>query len=169
MFDVLLASGAHRDIKLRWFTTSALSHGLLLALAIGATRSAMEAARTAVPNDEILLFIPRAPEAPPPIRAEKPAIIVNLGDPPPQGFQTVPPLSEIPSVIPPVDLNQRPFDPRDFTGRGMEGGVADGVVGGTGPGPVDQDATRQPRTSPASSLPWCCPSQRPSTPLGWPR
>ena len=34
----------------------------------------------------------------------------------------MPPVSEIPTVIPPVDLNQRPFDPRDFTGRGMEGG-----------------------------------------------
>jgi len=35
-------------------------------------------------------------------------------------------------VIPPVDLTQRPLDPRDFTGRGVEGGAAEGVVGGTG-------------------------------------
>src|SRR5207344_1394360 len=41
--------------------------------------------------------------------------------------------------------DQRPFDPRDFTGRGVEGGVAYGVVGGTGEvdpdmAPTDRDA-----------------------------
>jgi TonB family protein len=128
MFDVLPASGTHLDLKVGWFTTSALSHGLLLVLAIGATRSAMEAARIAPRDDEILLFVPRAPE-PPPIGTEKPATIVNLSDPPPQGFQTVPPVTEIPTVIPPVDLDQRPFDPRDFTGRGMEGGAATNLPG----------------------------------------
>lgn len=139
MFDVLPASGAHLDLKVRWLTTSALSHALVLALAIGATRSAMDAARIAPPDDEILLFVPRAPEPPPPPEpAEKPATVVNLADPPPQGFQTVPTVTEIPTVIPPVDLNQRAFDPRDFTGRGVEGGVADGVVGGTGPVRVDE-------------------------------
>jgi TonB family protein len=139
MFDVLPASGTHLDLKVRWLTTSALSHAVVLALAIGATRSAMDAARIAPPDDEILLFVPRPPEpAAPPERAEKPATVVNLADPPPQGFQTVPPVTEIPTVIPPVDLNQRTFDPRDFTGRGAEGGVADGVVGGNGPVRVDE-------------------------------
>ena len=154
MFDVLPASGTHLDLKVGWFTTSALSHGLLLVLAIGATRSAMEAARIAPRDDKILLFVPRAPE-PPPIGTEKPATIINLSDPPPQGFQTVPPVTEIPTVIPPVDLDQRPFDPRDFTGRGMEGGVADGVVGGTGPVRMDeiyQAATNLPGFEPAMVL-----------------
>jgi TonB family protein len=41
-------------------------------------------------------------------------------------------LADIPDVIPPVDLTQRALDPRDFTGRGVEGGLAAGVVGGTG-------------------------------------
>jgi protein TonB len=31
-----------------------------------------------------------------------------------------------------VDLSAKAFDPRDFSGRGVEGGIADGVVGGTG-------------------------------------
>jgi protein TonB len=51
---------------------------------------------------------------------------------------------DIPNLIPPIDLNQRPLDPRDFTGRGVEGGVADGVVGGTGP--VAMDAIYQAST-----------------------
>ncbi len=156
MFDVLLASGAHRDIKVRWFTTSAVSHALVLALAIVGTRSAIDAARTAPPDDQILLFVPPAPDPPPPPdEVERADRVIKLADPPPQGFQTVPPVSAIPTVIPPVDPTQRPFDPRDFTGRGMEGGVADGVLGGTGPVRVDeiyQATTNLPDFEPAMVL-----------------
>jgi protein TonB len=38
-----------------------------------------------------------------------------------------------PKDIPPVDLDQKPFDPRDFTGKGVEGGIGTGIEGGTGP------------------------------------
>ena len=54
-------------------------------------------------------------------------------NPPPKGFQTVVAPTDIPKDIPPIDLNEKPFDPKDFTGKGVEGGVATGVVGGTGP------------------------------------
>ncbi|MCH7476122.1 MAG: energy transducer TonB [Gemmatimonadetes bacterium] len=37
----------------------------------------------------------------------------------------------IPTDIPPVDFGEQ-FDPRDFSGVGVEGGVFDGVKGGTG-------------------------------------
>ncbi len=40
--------------------------------------------------------------------------------------------TEIPAGIPEVDLRQRALDPRDFSGRGVEGGVGRGVVGRTG-------------------------------------
>lgn len=132
MFEVLVASGAHSDLKISGLTTSLVTHLLVGALAITATRAALEAPRVALP-EEVMLLIPKAPEPAPPPRPEKAATIVNLVDPPPQGFQTVAALTEIPDVIPPVDLNERPFDPRDFTGRGVEGGVFNGVVGGTGP------------------------------------
>ncbi|HEY6947272.1 MAG TPA: hypothetical protein VI297_00540 [Gemmatimonadales bacterium] len=59
-------------------------------------------------------------------------------EPPPKGFQTVVAPTDIPTTMPPVNLHERPFDPRNYTGRGMEGGVAYGVVGGTGV--VDPDA-----------------------------
>lgn len=48
--------------------------------------------------------------------------------PPTEGFQTIPPLSEIPSALPPVDFSRRPFDPRDYTGIGAENGIAGGVA-----------------------------------------
>ena len=55
-------------------------------------------------------------------------------DPPPvqlgdalKGFQTVAVPAQIPTNIPPVDLQQR-FDPKDYSGSGIEGGRASGVV-----------------------------------------
>jgi protein TonB len=48
-----------------------------------------------------------------------------------KGFQTVVVPAQIPTPIPPIDLQQR-FDPRDYSGSGIEGGRANGiVVGGT--------------------------------------
>jgi len=38
----------------------------------------------------------------------------------------------IPTEIPPVNLNEK-FDPKNFSGKGVEGGIATGVIGGTGP------------------------------------
>jgi TonB family protein len=42
-----------------------------------------------------------------------------------QGFQTVAVSAQIPSDIPPVDLQQR-FDPKDYSGSGVEGSRASG-------------------------------------------
>jgi protein TonB len=58
-------------------------------------------------------------------------------NPPPKGFQTVVAPTDVPTGIPAVDRSQRPFDPADFTGQGVEGGVGYGVEGGTGT--VDPD------------------------------
>src|SRR5213593_2160925 len=58
----------------------------------------------------------------------------KAADPPPvqladalQGFQTVDLPAQIPTDIPPVDLQQR-FDPKDYSGSGVEGGRANGIV-----------------------------------------
>src|SRR5215207_2603559 len=132
MFDVLIASGAHLELRPRWVTTSVLTHALLVTLAVMATRAALDAPPVSAPESAILLFVPKPPSPPPPeVKRESPPSVV-VADPPPKGFQTVAALTDIPQVIPPVDLSQRPLDPRDFTGRGVEGGVAEGVVGGTG-------------------------------------
>src|SRR3989442_2195680 len=57
-------------------------------------------------------------------------------DPPPvqladalQGFQTVALSAQIPTDMPPVDLQQR-FDPKDYSGSGLEGSRAGSVVSG---------------------------------------
>jgi TonB family protein len=58
--------------------------------------------------------------------------LVLAADPPPRGFRTVVAPGDIPTDILPADVSETPMDPRDFSGRGVEGGVAWGVVGGTG-------------------------------------
>ena len=44
-----------------------------------------------------------------------------------RGFQTVTVPAQIPTDIPPIDLQQR-FDPKDYSGSGIEGGRANGIV-----------------------------------------
>jgi len=46
-----------------------------------------------------------------------------------KGFQTVVVPAQIPTDMPPVDLQQR-FDPKDYSGSGIEGGHASGIVVG---------------------------------------
>jgi periplasmic protein TonB len=48
-----------------------------------------------------------------------------------KGFQTVAVPAQIPTDVPPVDLQQR-FDPKDYSGSGIEGGRANGIVVGGG-------------------------------------
>jgi TonB family protein len=139
MLDVLMASGPAAQVKTPWLTASIVTHALVIALAVVATRAALNAPPLVPRESMILLFTPKPPEPPPPPQAkpEHSTPIVSLAAPPPQGFQTVIAPTDMPKMIPPVDLNQRPLDPRDFTGQGVEGGVAEGVVGGTGPVTMD--------------------------------
>jgi periplasmic protein TonB len=137
MFDVLLESGPHAQLRVRWLTTSVVTDTLIVVLAVLATQAALEAPNI-IPERAVFLFAPKPPDPPPPEpRAQPNASTVVVAEPPPKGFQTVVAPVDIPNLIPPVDLNQRPLDPRDFTGRGVEGGVAHGVVGGTGPVEMD--------------------------------
>jgi TonB family protein len=84
------------------------------------------------PVDTTMVFL-KPPEPPPPPPEQPPPDVVVSANPPPKGFQTVVAPTDIPKDIPPVDLSEKPFDPKDFTGKGVEGGIATGIVGGTGP------------------------------------
>jgi TonB family protein len=141
MLDVLIASRSPRTLRPRWLSGSLIVHLTLFLLAVQASRVEPGPAGPVV-ADTTLLFLPRL--APPPVREADPVrpsggggdgsggALVLAADPPPRGFRTVVAPGDIPSGIPPVDLSEAPMDPRDFTGRGAEGGVAWGVVGGTG-------------------------------------
>ncbi len=44
-----------------------------------------------------------------------------------KGFQTVVAPTDIPTNIPPINLQEH-FDPKDYTGTGVEGGIGTGIV-----------------------------------------
>jgi periplasmic protein TonB len=133
MLDILVASHAGLQVRPRWLTTSVLTHAAVITLGVLATKGALDRPR-GLPDSAIPLYVPPPDPARPPagVKPAPAAPAVAIAEPPPKGFQTVAAPADIPTVIPPVDLGERPLDPRDFTGRGVEGGIAAGVVGGTG-------------------------------------
>lgn len=66
---------------------------------------------------------PKEPPPPPPKEVFK--------APPPKGFQVLRAPVEIPIKIPEIDLSKKVTDEADFTGKGVKGGIAKGVEGGT--------------------------------------
>ena len=131
MFDNLMASKPlHGGVQksLPSVLTSFSIHGGVVWLAVVATIKTAEVIEEAQ-ADTTMIFLTQEAETPdeaPPVQE-----ILSI-DPPPKGFQVLAAPIEIPTEIPPIDLSER-FDPRDFSGVGVEGGIFSGVVGGTGP------------------------------------
>ncbi len=130
MFEYLIES---KPKKVRTFKQQAMSVVLHLVIgyaAITATKGAAEELTKVLQDTTNFMLAPPPPPPPPPDTPPPEAIVT--ANPPPLGFQTVMPPTEIPKDIPPVNLNER-FNAADFTGKGVEGGIATGVAGGTGP------------------------------------
>ena len=122
MFDTLIES-KHQAKRGQLFGTGMLSlfiHTVLIAALVYATLQAGQA-DTAVKVDTAMVYIQqeqqKQPDQPPP-----PQLDIQL-----KGFQTVVAPTDIPTNIPPVNLNEK-FDPKDFSGVGVEGGSATGIV-----------------------------------------
>lgn len=135
MFENLIESNRKVNVKsmLGNSLVSLVVHVVLILAAVYATLNAGEAVRERV--REVAMVVQtkqeeKKEEPPPPEQ-------VATVNPPPKGFQTLSIPTNIPVDIPPPQLNQR-FDAADFTGVGVEGGVARGVEGGTGPVVTDQ-------------------------------
>lgn len=94
-------------------------HAAVIAAAVYATVSAHGDAAAAKADTTLVYVAPQEQqhEAPPP-----PELRVPL-----KGFQTVTVPAIIPTAIPPVSLQEH-FDPKDFSGIGVEGGTATGVT-----------------------------------------
>jgi protein TonB len=128
MFDMLIESKPKKEKTLGQTALSVVFHVVLIFAAVKATQGAAEQVKKIV-NTEAMAFLapppPPEPEPPPPDAVHSP-------NPPPQGFQTIQPPREIPTSIPPINLSEK-FNARDFSGKGIEGGIQKGVIGGTGP------------------------------------
>jgi protein TonB len=137
VFDHLIESRKTTDLGsvLRNSAASLVVHAVLISGAVAATLGAGKG-----PNEHVRAVAvtvqtqkqeeKKKDEPPPPER-------VATVNPPPKGFQTLSIPTNIPVDIPPPQTNQR-FDAADFSGVGVEGGVARGVEGGTGPVVTDQ-------------------------------
>jgi periplasmic protein TonB len=131
VFENLIESKHKKQRTLGQTALSLLLHGLLIFGAIKATQGVAETIRDR-PVDTTMVFL-KPPEPPKPPPEQPPPDVVVAANPPPKGFQTVVAPTDIPTDIPPIDLDEKPFDPRDFTGKGVEGGIGTGIEGGTGP------------------------------------
>jgi periplasmic protein TonB len=67
--------------------------------------------------------------APTPPKVNVPKVVAPA---PAQGFKVVPPVINIPTKLPSIDLSKAITNAADFSGKGVAGGSASGVKGGTG-------------------------------------
>ena len=132
MFENLIESKPKKQRTVGQSVVSVVLHGILIFFAVKATQGVAEAVDDG-PIDTTMVFL-KPPEPPPPPPPPPPEEVVVVQNPPPKGFQTIVAPTDIPKDIPPIDLKEKAFDPKDFTGKGVEGGIATGVVGGTGSG-----------------------------------
>jgi periplasmic protein TonB len=133
MFDQLLESKAKKQKRTGGTVISVIVHALLMAGAIYATRKTAEALEK--PKEEKVVLQETKKDEPEPEKPKEPPPkdLVVSQTPPPKGFQVLTPPIDVPDVIPEVDLNRKATDDADFSGKGVQGGVAKGVEGGTGP------------------------------------
>ena len=122
MFDVLIESRRPRQAGRLAGTTvaSLIFHTVVIGAAVYATLTAGQT-DDSVKVDTAMVYIAqeqqKQPEQPPPPQLDIPL----------KGFQTIVAPTDIPTNIPPVNLQEH-FDPKDFSGVGVEGGVAGGLV-----------------------------------------
>ena len=140
MFNTLLESKAKTEVDAGGKVMSIILHTVLISLAVLATANAgqqvMEARQEQIDFIEVKQDEPPPPEPEQPKEAPPPDVVA--APPPPKGFQVLTAPVDIPDVIPEIDLTREITREEDFSGRGVQGGVASGVVGGTGPVQTDQ-------------------------------
>ena len=136
MFDNLIESKAKKQKRGAGMVFSAVLHAALITAAVYGTLQAKDAIEK--PKAEKVEFVDmKKKEEPPPPKDEPkpPPKDVVAAPPPPKGFQVLTAPIKIPDVLPDIDLSKKVTNEEDFSGKGVAGGIAKGVVGGT-PQPV---------------------------------
>lgn len=134
MFENLIESRRKRSFR-QMLGNGAFSigfHAVAITLAVYATLNAGEILDERIHTVAVTIQAQEKPKEPPPPPPDQPATV----NPPPRGFQTLSIPTTIPVDIPPP--TQSSFNAADFSGVGVEGGIARGVEGGTGPVISDQ-------------------------------
>lgn len=139
MFDNLIESRAKKQRRAGGALMSVVLHAVLISGAVYGTLQAKE--QLEKPKAEKVEFVDmkKKDEPPPPKEEPKPPppdVVVKA--PPPKGFQVLTAPIKIPDVLPDIDLSKKTTNEDDFTGKGVAGGIAKGVVGGTPTPNADQ-------------------------------
>jgi len=121
VFDTLIESKRKSDSK-RLFGVGFVSltiHTVVIAAAVYATLNAGQTDNS-VKVDTAMVFIEQQQQKPP----EQQPVQLDI---PLKGFQTVVAPEVVPTNLPPVNLQEH-FDPKDYSGTGVEGGLGTGLV-----------------------------------------
>jgi len=140
MFDNLIESKASKQKRAGGTLLSVVLHAVLISAAVVATLHANQ--ELDKPKAEKVEFVTVKKDEPPPPKdvPKPPPPDVVMKAPPPKGFQVLTAPIKIPDVLPDIDLSKKVTNEEDFTGKGVAGGIAKGVVGGT-PAPVNDNQT----------------------------
>jgi protein TonB len=133
MFNNLIESKPKKQRTTGGLIISGVLHALLGTAAVYGTLQAKE--QLEKPKAEKVEFVEmkKKEEPPPPKEVPPPPKDVVMAPPPPKGFQVLTAPVKVPDVLPDIDLSKKVTDEADFSGKGVAGGVAKGVVGGTAP------------------------------------
>ena len=132
MFENLIETKPKKPKTFKTMMLSVVVHAVLISGAVYGTLQAKEAIEK--PKAEKVEFVEmKKDEPPPPEDKPPPPPEIVAAPPPPKGFQVLTAPIKIPDVLPEIDLSKKMTDEADFTGKGVAGGIAKGVVGGTAP------------------------------------
>ena len=131
MLNNLLESKPQKQKTIGSSIASTILHVGILVLAVNATLDAGKKEKAKV---EKIDFVEVKKDEPPPKEEPKPPPPQEpMTAPPPKGFQVLTAPVNIPDVLPEIALTKKVTDVNDFTGKGVAGGRANGVVGGVAP------------------------------------
>jgi TonB family protein len=121
VFDTLIESGRKPEKKryLGVGVVSLVMHTIIITAAVIATLTAGPSDNS-VKVDTNMVYLQEQQQQKQP--EPQPVLDVQL-----KGFQTVVAPTDIPTNIPPINLQEH-FDPKDYSGSGVEGGVGNGIV-----------------------------------------
>src|SRR5881398_83606 len=131
VFNQLLESKAKKQKMAGGTVFSVVLHTVLIAAAVYATAKAGTKDEKA--KNEKIQFVEVKKEPPKPKDEPPPPKEVVVKPPPPKGFQVLRAPVKIDIKIPEIDLSKAVTNENDFSGKGVKGGTANGVVGGKGP------------------------------------
>ena len=149
MLNNLLESKAQKQRSTGGAVFSFILHTVLIGLAIQATLNAGQKDKE---KDEKINFVetkkqepPKPKEAPPP---------EQVAPPPPKGFNVLTAPVNIPDMLPEIDLSKKVTNEADFSGKGVQGGTAKGVVAVVSDQPLFEFQVEKPVVqAPGSSAP----------------